>query len=472
MAARVSDKIAEAAGLRGELVAELQELLDRAEAEGRSLSDIEQRRFDKLKKAIEEGDQHLDNLRVAENVVARTATRIGPAREAPVLEKGIGIARYVQLLLGSRGNDGMAIELAKRHFPDMAPLASIFQARAAGVLQRAAVPPANTTDPAWAGTLVYVRQLSNELIELVMPETVLGQLQGLRRVPFNVRIPRETQLIAQARWVGQGQSKPVGRGAFDFITVPYTKAALIVLLTEELARFSDPSAEMLIRNGLVRHISQFLDTEFLSTSAAVPGVSPGGILAGLPAGQQFPSSGSGWENILWDTVNAVNLLDSGLTAARRPVWIMSRANKTAIGFLPNAFGVSAFPTVAGQGRLADIPVITSQNMPNNIVLLVDADMLLYASDPDIRLDISREASVQLDTDPSTPPTGMVSLWQQNLIGILAEKYEWWGRARDQAIVEITGVSWSTAPPPPALITPGSAPLNAAAVGHGHAARAR
>jgi hypothetical protein len=34
-----------------------------------------------------------------------------------------------------------------------------------------------------------------------------------------------------------------------------------------------------------------------------------------------------------------------------------------------------------------------------------------------------------------------------LIGILAEKYEWWGRARDQAIVEITSVAWATAPAP-------------------------
>jgi hypothetical protein len=40
-----------------------------------------------------------------------------------------------------------------------------------------------------------------------------------------------------------------------------------------------------------------------------------------------------------------------------------------------------------------------------------------------------------------------------LIGILAEKYEWWGRARDQAIVEITSVAWATAP------APISAPIN-------------
>jgi HK97 family phage major capsid protein len=269
----------------------------------------------------------------------------------------------------------------------------------------------------------------------------------MREVPFNVRIPREVTAVASARWVGQGQSKPVGRGSFDFITVPYTKAALIVLLTEELARFSDPSAEVLLRNSLVRSLAQFLDEQFLSANAAVNNVSPGGILAGLPSVQSFASAGHSWEAILWDSTQAVNLLHTGLVAASRPTWIMSPANKAAISFLPNAFGVPAFPGVGAQSVLAGYPIVTSQNVPNNIVLLVDADMLIHASDPTIRLDVSREASVQADDTPGTPPTGVVSLWQQNLIGILAEKYEWWGRARDQAIVQITGVTWATAPAP-------------------------
>jgi hypothetical protein len=139
---------------------------------------------------------------------------------------------------------------------------------------------------------------------------------------------------------------------------------------------------------------------------------------------------------------------------------MSPANKAAISFLPNAFGVPAFPAVGAQGTLAGYPIVVSQNVPNNIVLLVDTDMLLHASDPAVRLDISREASVQADDAPGTPPTGMVSLWQQNLIGILAEKYEWWGRARDQAIVQITGVIWATAPAP--LSAPVSPTMAAAA----------
>lgn len=165
------------------------------------------------------------------------------------------------------------------------------------------------------------------------------------------------------------------------------------------------------------------------------------------AAQTFASAGWSWEAILWDATQAINLLNTGLVQARRPTWIMSPANKAAVSFLPNAFGVPAFPGVAAQGLLAGAPIVTSQNVPNSIVLLIDCDMILHASDPNIRLDISREASVQADSDPATPPTGMISLWQQNMVGILGEQYVWWGRARDQAIVEITGVQWATAPAP-------------------------
>lgn len=449
---RISDQITELGKQRGAKVAALEELLAKAETETRVLNDDEQTGFDGLRAEISGLDKHIENLRETENVIARSAVRVAAPREKdpPPLAKGIGIARLAQLLVASRGNDLQAIELAKRHFPDMLHMQAVFQARALGVFQRAAVPAATTTDPAWAGALVYQNQLASELIELVMPETVLGQLEaiGLRRVPFNVRIPRETAMIAQAKWVGQGMSKPVGKGAFDFITIPYTKAALIVLLTEELARFSDPSAEMLMRDGLVRSLSQFLDTEFLSNTAPVANVSPGGILYNLPAGQTITSSGTGWEHILSDATQAISALQAGLIAPRRPVWVMSPATHTALSFLPNAFGVPAFPSVGGTGSFAGYPVVTSPNVPNGNVYLIDADMILHAADNDIRLDISREASVEASDAPGTPPTGMVSLWQQNLIGILAEKYEWWGRARDAAIVVISGVNWGAPPTTP------------------------
>jgi hypothetical protein len=67
--------------------------------------------------------------------------------------------------------------------------------------------------------------------------------------------------------------------------------------------------------------------------------------------------------------------------------------------------------------------------------------------------------------PGTPPSGMVSLWQQDLIGVLAERYMWWGRARDTAIVVINTVAWATAPAPVAVSPPVDPVAAAAAARH-------
>ena len=79
-----------------------------------------------------------------------------------------------------------------------------------------------------------VRVLNAEIIDLVFADAVLGKL-NLRKVPFNVRVPRVITAMGVAAWVGQGLSKPVGKAAFDLVTIPFTKVAIITLLTEELA---------------------------------------------------------------------------------------------------------------------------------------------------------------------------------------------------------------------------------------------
>jgi len=451
----LSEQIAALLNTRGLKVAGLQELQQKAEDEGRVFNAEEQGAFDGIAKECDDIDAHIERLKTTEAIVARTARPVIEVREhKPQLAKGIGFARYVQLIAASQGNDLIAMEMAKQYFPQMPEMLQLFKARSIGLL-RAAVPAATTSDPAWAGTLVYASQLSGELIELVRAEAILGRLTALREVPFNVRIPRETSVIGTAAWVGQGASKPVGKGAYDFVTMPFTKAALIVALTEELARFSNPSAENLMRDGLVQAVTEFLDAAFISAAAAVAGVSPAGIRAALPPGQTFPSSGDTLQHMQYDIGHAVSLLAP--TAPRSPAWIMNPVNGIVMGQQLNPFGQPAYPSVNGVGgTLAGYPVVTSRSMPVDVILLIDQNMILHASDGSVTVDVSREASIQLDGAPATPPTALVSLWQQNMIGLRAEKFEHWLRARDTSVVEITGVSYSTAAPPALMAAPAGA----------------
>ena len=92
-------------------------------------------------------------------------------------------------------------------------------------------------------------------------------------------------------------------------------------------------------------------------------------------------------------------------------------------------------------------MVTSAYVPDTEIILMDQDKILHASDPNVTIDVSSEASVQMDSVPANPPTPLVSFWQQNMIGLRAEKFEYWKRANDTCIVLITAVAYGTVAPP-------------------------
>jgi hypothetical protein len=178
-----------------------------------------------------------------------------------------------------------------------------------------------------------------------------------------------------------------------------------------------------------------------SAAAPVANVSPGGINNGLGAGQIIASTGSTAAEIQADTMAALATLYAG-GAPRAPAWIMHPLNALWIGGLTNVNGAPAFP--GGGATLHGLPVIKSATVSPAEIILLDQDAVLLASDDAVSVDSSTEASLQLDSAPASPPTPLVSLWQQNLIGIKAEQFAYWMRAKDTAVVMITTVDFMPA----------------------------
>ena len=213
----------------------------------------EQKEFDKVKDGIADIDQTLSRLEEAERQLgagARPAPH--PLDPTPAVEpkpfkafKGQAFTRYVMALACSKGNLVQAVEIAKRWHNETPEVVEIL---------RAAVAAGTTTDPAWAAPLVNYQVMTSEFIDLLRAETILGRLAGYRSVPFNIKIPRQTA-GATANWVGEGLSKPVSKLVFDQVTLPWAKIAVICVITHELARFSNPSAEQLVRDDLIATIA-------------------------------------------------------------------------------------------------------------------------------------------------------------------------------------------------------------------------
>jgi len=343
------------------------------------------------------------------------------------------------------------LEYAKVLYPDCP--------RIAQYLAKANVPAANTIDQTWAGALVSPTNLATEFLEFVRPATVLGKfgmngVPSLRRVPFNIRITGQTA-GGTGYWVGQGAAKPLTKAAFDAQTLLWTKVAAISVLSEELARFSTPSAELMIREDLRDAIVHRIDTDFIDPAkAAVAAVSPASITNGVTA---LVSAGASADAIRADIATIVGAYTSTNQDVTGLVLIMPATLAMQVGLLRTPLGQQEFPGVtAAGGQIEGIPIVTSQHATHgtapvkNMVIAVNTRMVLLADDDQVTIDASRETSLEMSDAPvsnsvtNTPPAAaLISMFQTNSIALRAERYVNWAKARPTAVVWMDGVVWGS-----------------------------
>src|SRR5687767_2591971 len=94
------------------------------------------------------------------------------------------LARFIQCKYRVRDNFQDPGELFARHYPNSAHVGLVKR------VTKAAVLPSTTHDSSRAGAIAPMRDLFSEFVAVTRPSTVIGRIQGYRRVPFNVRWPR------------------------------------------------------------------------------------------------------------------------------------------------------------------------------------------------------------------------------------------------------------------------------------------
>ncbi|WP_370941705.1 phage major capsid protein [Enterobacter hormaechei] len=447
----IAEQIKSFEAKRAALAASLDEVMSKAAEEGRTLDAEEEESYDNTSAEIKSVDAHLKRLRDMESNLASTAKPVSKAaggefttvktnapgiiRVEQNLEKGIAFARFAKALAAANGSRSEALEIARKQYPDDAKLHHVL---------KAAVGAGTTTDPQWAGALVEYQEYANDFVEFLRPQTIIGRfgqggIPALRQVPFNIRIPAQTS-GGSASWVGQGKAKPLTKFDFESITFSFAKVAAIAVLTDELIRFSNPAADALVRNALAEAVIARLDTDFISPSKSeVANVSPASITNGITA---VPSTGNPDDDAAaaFGVFVAANLQPNGA------VWLMSSTTALALSMRKNALGQKEYPemTLLG-GTFQGLPVIVSQYVGNQLVL-VNAPDIYLADDGGVAVDMSREASLEMESDPagdSITPTGteLVSMFQTNSVAIRAERWINWKRRRTAAVAVISGVNY-------------------------------
>jgi len=253
--------------------------------------------------------------------------------------------------------------------------------------------------------------------------------------------------------VGQGAPKPVTKFDYTATNLTWAKVAAISVLTDELIRFSNPSAEALVRSSIADALRERLDIDFIDPGkAAVANVSPASITNGVAP---ISSSGSDETHVradlraLWAPFIAANI------APTTAVYIMSSTTALALSLMVNALGQRAFPDISmNGGTLLGIPVIVSEYARNTggsaggLVILANASDIWLADDGGFTLDASREASLQMDDAPTlNSATGteaqVVSMFQTNSVALRAERFINWQKRRSAAVSYLDAVTWGS-----------------------------
>ena len=456
---KLNERLVQLRTQRGEKVTAMETLLSKANDEGRSFDETEQAAFDDCKSVISSLDKQIDNCEEMERATMKSASNAAASAATAStgssvdlgqrgftvhrnLPKGTAFTRYAMSLAAAKGNTMGAAEIAKERWKDTPEVETVL---------RAAVAAGTTTDTTWAAPLAQYTNMSQEFVELLRPETFLGRMTGFRNVPFQVRMPRQTA-GASAGWVGEGAPKPVSALAFESITIPHTKTAVIVAITEELARFSSPSAQAAVQQDLVSAIAQFLDQQMIDpTVAAVSDVSPASLTFGAPTSD---SQGTTVAAVTNDLNTAMTYMAVANIPLRSRYWLLHPRTANYLMTLRTAQDIYAFRDEMSRGTLLGVPFLLGGNMPlfdqtspstpgslETYIVLVEASEMFVADDGEVMLDVSREASLQMLTNPAGGAAQTVSLWQNNLVGIRAERYIYWATRRPQAVYIIKQVTY-------------------------------
>lgn len=464
-----AEQVADLKATREAKKVSMKEIAQKSVDEARSMDTAEAEQFDTLEGEIKRLDADIARLsKMAEmdketvKAVTDVEQRELPAR-APLelksvekLEPGIAFARYAMCLTKAKGNHAMAFQLAQKHYPKTEGVVKTLKAQAEGanlrdmLTMKATVAAGTTTDSTWAGPLVYAETFMGDFISYLRPRTLIGQA-NFRPIPFNVRIAGQTT-GGTAGWVGQGKAKPVTKFDFNATTVPFTKVAAISVITQELARFSDPSAEALVRDSLADAVIARVDTDLFDPDlAAVANVSPAGLLNGVsPVAPGIAIDYADPNTVRCAIAQLWAPWDSTFLGAR-PAYYTTPAVARMLALSREPLGNAAFPGVSMTGGTLDgVPLRVSQYLANNggsggaPFILVDESEIFLADDGSVTLDASDVASIEMNDAPtqdSTVPTAasLVSMWQTNSIALRAERFIWWGPRRSGALQWIDGM---------------------------------
>jgi HK97 family phage major capsid protein len=328
-------------------VAEMRNILDKAEGEKRSLTADEQTKFDALKASIEkcEADEARASFLIeAERRMMGTPT--GGDRSFGDLQSRVSVVDVIRAQMEGRSLDGAAREYhaeterrtGRKAQGVFVPMAAIEQRVSTTSGAPEVVPTDHRPDQ-------YIGPLRNALLTRRLGVRVLAGLSG------NLSIPKH-QTSLTAGWVAENAALTPSDMAFDSVTLAPKHAGGLTELSRQLIQQSSPDIEQLVRDDLAAILAQAIDSATILGGGANE---PDGVLSSTP--QTSSLATLSWANVLalLQKLDIVNAPAANIVASMKV--------KAKVAGTLKVSGDAGAGFIYENGRIADLPTYFSNQVP-------------------------------------------------------------------------------------------------------------
>jgi HK97 family phage prohead protease/HK97 family phage major capsid protein len=410
---------------------------------------------DLLNEEIEEHEVALKRLqrterslafRTSEQLPALPGAQAGTVHRTPLglahkdISPGQLIARAMAVKAISEITHRSVDDILQERYPDHEVTA---------VVTRAAIAGATTTTPGWAQELITLGQA--DFLQVLVPVSVFPRLANLgTALSFGpnqgaIKIPsRAITPSIGGSFVGEGAPIPVRRLGTTAITLYPHKVGGLSVFSREIATYSNPSIEGIIRQAIADDTSINIDALLLDANP-VSTTRPAGLTNGVTP--VTASAAKGYLAILAD-IQALTNPFYALNAGRRLAMLINPQQGEQLAFAPGPSGVPFGWTSQFTARF---DVIESTSIPMGNVYMIDAvDFVSVAGAPEF--EVSEVATLHMeDTAPAnigsagSPPVvaaPVQSMFQTAQIAIRMLASVTWAMRRPQMVQYLTGANWA------------------------------
>lgn len=366
--------------------ATIKSICDTAEREKRSFTAAEDQDIQRLKHKIDAVDATLAAVERQRELESFTFAGVGqplvpagaPVRRALDSNAGLGVARLAIALAAGKGSRHDALSYAEKRFGNDSSVMKALEA----------------SSMASGGALVP-EEFARSFIEFLRPSSVVRRI-GAQSIPLNagnLTIPKLT-VGGTAGYFAENGRVPYTEQQFSQLRMSARKLGALVGLSNDLLRYSSPSADSIVRADLAAAVGEAEDRAFLYGDSS----------EGQPRGIRNWADPGAVESANV-TVNLANVrvdlgkLRRAAMESHIPgtwVWLMSPRTLVFLQDLAHSDGQLAFPELS-TGMLRGFRVEVSSHIPNDIstdeseVFLVNPAQILIG-DGDLSLDTSGEAT--------------------------------------------------------------------------------